>query len=605
MEKVQTDEKYYRQNGGVLDQKTEISAVRRQQLKDAIRNNRLGRYNAYGRYTLSPAVTKELLSITKYIYKDHFDEVIKESKGVLEFRASSYLPVFGEMQFRIVFKDKFAKLYLIENVYREFNGYQEIYGEQITEINCEDNRADVVDYVLSLLNISVTDSEDEGKKPEEDAEKVKAILFDKLYLSMVSRNYLKGSASDEKDTFEDMVRILKEEGGDYGKKVLKHFIDRIEKRPDIMQLKDEDGYNEALNDALIGAMEVATNEDDMRDPHIKKVYDDIYKKRFEKTDEHTKKAQEEVNEKDFAKVAEGVLGKKAPNLFKEDEIREFMGEKGDLVVLPAQEDLEVKKGLEEHPILKKVVAAVAGKVVTSLGKGKTDTHEQGLDAAPAGDLVADKEQLGEKGPQDIVADKAPAKKPTGATLKGEPKKEPVKKAPTVGGGNAYKNDKGKEEVRVGGANPFIGANNPRMNVGSNPHQPENGSGGLNFDSLRGREDSIHVVGTDQNSNITKETTAEVVAAFNGLGGITKVSTDLNERIGDLSKELPPDEEALDPDEIVEERGRDGDVGRDPVELEELDDELVLTGDPSAKPGENKTDLDRDPYAHMEGRSFGE
>ena len=368
---------YYRQNGAPVQNKVHIDAVRKQQLKDAVCNNRLGRYNAHGRYTLSPKITKELLGITKYVYQEHYDAVVNESKDTLEFKASSNLLVFGNLEFRIVFKDTFAKLYLIENVYREFNGYQEIYGEQITEINCETDRDDMIDYVFSLLNVSVVDEVDYGKT--EDEEKVVAILTSKIYFSMVARNYLKDAAPDEKETFEDMVNLLKEEGGEYGKRVLRNFIDRIEKRPDIMQLKDEDGYNEALNDALIGALEVATTEDDMLDPDKKDLYDRLYKKRFHKTDDQIKEGQEKVNDKDFHKVAEALLGRDKARVFDNEDIPSKLEEYARLVEglkipteQPIKEDIK-----EEIDLLTELVRArAAGEnldaIIKQRGVSKSD-----------------------------------------------------------------------------------------------------------------------------------------------------------------------------------------------------------------------------------------
>lgn len=370
MENTQTNEKYYRQNGAEVQGAADITSVRRQQLKDSIRNNRLGTYNAHGRYTLAPKVTNEILAINKYVYKKHFDEVMRESKDVLEIKATSSIPVFGQIEFRIVFKEKFAKLYLIENVYREFNGYQEIYGEQITEINCEDDRDDVVDYVMALLNVSILDEADDGKIPEEDPEKVKAILFNKLYLSMVSKNFLKDSSFDERDAFEDMVAQLKDEGGEYGKRVLRGFIDRIEKRPDIMQLKDEDGYNEALNDALVGAMEVATTEDDLKDPNIKRIYDDIYRRRYKNVDDDLRKAQEDVKDKDLKRVADGVLGKQTSDkIFGDPEELDSLirGKREETAQEP--QDNSWFDEFRRNPILKQVIDKATGK------KEDKDPHE--------------------------------------------------------------------------------------------------------------------------------------------------------------------------------------------------------------------------------------
>ncbi len=368
---------YYRQNGAPVQNKVHIDAVRKQQLKDAVCNNRLGRYNAHGRYTLSPKITKELLGITKYVYQEHFDAVVKESKDTLEFKATSNLPVFGNLEFRIVFKDTFAKLYLIENVYREFNGYQEIYGEQITEINCETDRTDMIDYVFALLNVSVVDEVDYGKT--EDEEKVVAILTSKIYFSMAARNYLKDSAPDEKETFEDMVNLLKEEGGEYGKRVLRNFIDRIEKRPDIMQLKDEDGYNEALNDALIGALEVATTEDDMLDPAKKDLYDRLYKKRFHKTDGQIKEGQEKINDKDFNKVAEALLGRDKARIFDNENIASKLEEYARLVEglkipteQPIKEDVKEELDLLTELVRARAAGENVGAFIKQRGISKSD-----------------------------------------------------------------------------------------------------------------------------------------------------------------------------------------------------------------------------------------
>ncbi len=307
----QTKVKYIRQNGKDVEGEVAIEAVRKQQLKDCVRNTRLGNYNRFGRYIMSPGIINDLLRVTKYIHKDHFKDAIEDSKGGIELKASSYLPVFGELEFRLVIKDKFAKLYIMESVYRELNGYQEIYGEEVVESFCDDDKADIIEYNLALFNMKVVDKNDiDGKKLEdlqEDSEIVENILAQKVFLSIVAKNYLKGSITDEKETFEEIVEKLKTEGGEYGKRVLKHFIDRIEKRPDIMQIPEDGGYNEALNDMLVGAMEVATTEDDMLDPNIAKLYEDIYDIRYRKTDRQMDDATQGVTPESLQNVL-GRLG---------------------------------------------------------------------------------------------------------------------------------------------------------------------------------------------------------------------------------------------------------------------------------------------------------
>ena len=311
MNNTQTNEKYLRQNGYDLNDAVDISNIRTQQQKDIFRNARLGSYNKYGRYIIPPAVIKELLFMKKYVYQDSYNDVIRQNKDTYEFNVEGFLPVFGNINFKLAVKGHSAHLYLLENVYREFNGYQEIFGEQISSAVCDDTKTNNIEYLFTAFNIKVVDKEDiEGKKPEElaeDSEKIQSIMYTKMHLALVSKEYLKVSASDEKETFDDLVAMLKYEGGEYGKKVLKHFIDRIEKRPDIMQIKDEDGYNESLNDILVGAVEVATTEDDMQDPHTKDLYRRIYDRRFEDTGKHFSEAEDKVPRKTTDQVVDKLL----------------------------------------------------------------------------------------------------------------------------------------------------------------------------------------------------------------------------------------------------------------------------------------------------------
>lgn len=320
-----TEERYFRPNGKTLTNILDIEADKKLRRKDIVRNAQLGRINDAGRYIIPPAITKELLFMTKYLYQEDYEDILRESKAVFEFKPRGFLPVFGEVEFRLVVNDNLARLYLLENIYREFNGYQEINGVQISECACDKSKEDFIQDLLSLYNLKVMPKEDiDGKRPEDfvdDQEKISNIMFAKIYLNIISKNYLKTSASDEKDTFDTMVGILKEEGGEYGKRVLRHFIDRIEKRPDIMQIKEEEGYNEALNDILIGAMEVATTEDDMQDPNTESLYRKMYQVRYEKTEKHIEEAKENVKASVVEQVAERLTG--ARIIFHEEELESF------------------------------------------------------------------------------------------------------------------------------------------------------------------------------------------------------------------------------------------------------------------------------------------
>ena len=462
---------YYRQNGAPITNNVHINAVRKQQLKDAIRNNRLGVYNAFGRYILSPKITKELFGITKYVYKNHYEQVIAESKDVFEFKATSNLPVFGNLEFRIVIKDADVKVYLIENVYREFNGYQEIYGELLSEFACQGDKDVVIDHVFALFNVKVVDENDYGKVEEE--ENVATILMHKLCCSMAARNYVRDSAPDEKEIFEEMVSMLKDEGGEYGKRVLRNFLDRIEKRPDLMQLKDEDGYNEALNDALLGALEVVTTEDDMLDPKIKELYEKLYEKRFNKTDEQIQEGQEKITEKDFHKVAEGVFGNKA-RIFDPDAVKGKLEELANIIEdikkppvnteeqresidkLTAMVNGNDKTRVTAVPIIKQDTVVRAPTTEETRKVGQRPERVEIAETRAEDKLVRSKNKLSR--PQ-------PGKPGIGITMSSNPARSSNKSSPSkpvVKGGKAAKADKKAEQKGQGsGTKPY-----PRTQVDS-------------------------------------------------------------------------------------------------------------------------------------------
>ncbi len=393
MQEYLTKEKYYRQNGTALENAIDIESVKRQQHKDVVRNARLGTYNKYGRYVIPPAIISELLGMTKYIYEEKYNDVIKESKDTFEFQMRGFLPVFGQIEFRLVVKDKTANLYILENVYREFDGYQEIFGEQISETFCATEKSNLIENLFTLYNVKVVREEDiNGKKPEEltdDPESIQSIMYLKMYLVMSSKQFLKISSKDEKETFENIVGMLKDEGGEYGKKVLKHFIDRIEKRPDIMQVKDEDGYNESLNDVLIGALEVATTEDDMLDPGIQDLYRRVYKERYDTTDKNLEQAEKEVMKDNVASLVASISGGKKSTVLDNENISTF-----DESITGMLTDQEPEEKREESPelsnsrqiaeaVIKGIIAGKAAEAVVETAVNKDgQTEEEVLTTPP-------------------------------------------------------------------------------------------------------------------------------------------------------------------------------------------------------------------------------
>lgn len=443
-----TEERYFRPNGKTLTNILDIESDKKLRRKDIVRNAQLGRINDAGRYIIPPAITKELLFMTKYLYQEDYEDILRESKTVFEFKPRGFLPVFGEVEFRIVVNDNLARLYLLENIYREFNGYQEINGVQISECACDKSKEDFIQDLLSLYNLKVVPKEDiDGKRPEDlsdDQENISNIMFAKIYLNIISKNYLKTSASDEKDTFDTMVGLLKEEGGEYGKRVLRHFIDRIEKRPDIMQIKEEEGYNEALNDILIGAMEVATTEDDMQDPNTESLYRKMYQVRYEKTDKHIEEAKENVKASVVEQVAERLIG--ARIAFHEEELESFADVIGNAPEASSKNNVSenVRETLES--------AMLKQKPQTQVPQEKTESEGQDKKVADATKAPTDgaKKPEAKKGGEFKGYDKVPetklwSQKIADTTIKYKPPKKEEKKQ-TSGGGGAAKKQEVKQPV---------------------------------------------------------------------------------------------------------------------------------------------------------------
>lgn len=462
-----TEERYFRPNGKTLTNILDIEADKKLRRKDIVRNAQLGRINDAGRYIIPPAITKELLFMTKYVYQEDYEDILRESKAVFEFKPRGFLPVFGEVEFRLVVNDNLARLYLLENIYREFNGYQEINGVQISECACDKSKEDFIQDLLSLYNLKVVPKEDiDGKRPEDlvdDQEKISNIMFAKIYLNIISKNYLKTSASDEKDTFDTMVGILKEQGGEYGKRVLRHFIDRIEKRPDIMQIKEEEGYNEALNDILIGAMEVATTEDDMQDTNTESLYRKMYQVRYEKTDKHIEEAKENVKASVVEQVAERLTG--ARIIFHEEELKSFADVIGNAPEASSKNNVSenVRETLESAMLKQKPQTQAPQEETKTAGQ-----DQKVADAAKAPTEGAKKSEA-KKGGEFKGYDKVPetklwSQKIADTTIKYKPPKKEEKKQ-TSGGGSGVK----KQEVKQPSAQEAPVHKKPTVTELDRPH----------------------------------------------------------------------------------------------------------------------------------------
>lgn len=307
MDKLKNEIVYLRSNGqDITDDKIYIESVRDEQTRDIIDNYRVGNYDSNGNYIIDADIVQELIKITKKLNRKDYERLIAETNGDYEFKSIADIPLFGKLEFRLIVTKTDAKLYLIENVFREGGGYLEVYGEKIAEYVSDTIEKKDLKSIFTIFNIKLVDDDDDGKKVEE-LEDIDKLMTRKIYLSLLARQMVETTAGDEKEVFDSIVTILKTEGGEYGKKVLKNFVDRLERRPEVMTIKDKKGYNKALNDMLMGALEVVTTQEDLQDANKKIVFDKINQMRNQFSQHNVEKAKQIVTAKQVKQVYDQVL----------------------------------------------------------------------------------------------------------------------------------------------------------------------------------------------------------------------------------------------------------------------------------------------------------
>ena len=307
MDKLKNEIVYLRSNGqDITDDKIYIESVRDEQTRDIIDNYRVGNYDSNGNYIIDADIVQELIKITKKLNRKDYERLIAETNGDYEFKSIADIPLFGKLEFRLIVTKTDAKLYLIENVFREGGGYLEVYGEKIAEYVSDTIEKQDLKSIFTIFNIKLVDDDDDGKKVEE-LEDIDKLMTRKIYLSLLAKQMVETTAGDEKEVFDSVVTILKTEGGEYGKKVLKNFVDRLERRPEVMTIKDKKGYNKALNDMLMGSLEVVTTQEDLQDANKKIVFDKINQMRNQFSQHNVEKAKQIVTAKQVKQVYDQVL----------------------------------------------------------------------------------------------------------------------------------------------------------------------------------------------------------------------------------------------------------------------------------------------------------
>ena len=276
---------YKRRNGEDLVNDPEaIRSCKNEQNRDVIDNARLGSYDKYGNYVIIPDIKRELIAMPKLIYSTNHT-----ATGVV-YDLKATIPIFGDVFFKLSIGKNEAVLSLTESVNREAGGYLEVYDEPIDSFALGKDR---LPESIIFRTFHITERPDDfGKK---EAYEYNNILTRKVYLNLLSKELRKTSVLDEKQAFDSMVSTLKS-SGEYGKRVLTEFVDRLKERPAVFEITNTEHYNKAVNEVLLSALDIATTDEDKQNPENKSTYLQVLNARNANIDKDLKIATDRVNE---------------------------------------------------------------------------------------------------------------------------------------------------------------------------------------------------------------------------------------------------------------------------------------------------------------------
>ena len=276
---------YKRKNGeDIVNDPAAIKSCKNEQNRDVIDNARLGSYDKYGNYVIIPDIKRELISMPKLIYSTNHT-----TTGVV-YDLKATIPIFGDVFFKLSIGKNEAVLSLTESVNREAGGYLEVYDEPIDSFALGKDR--LPDSIIFRTYHITEKPDDFGKK---EVYEYNNILTRKVYLNLLSKELRTTSVLDEKQAFDNMVATLKN-GGEYGKRVLTEFVDRLKERPAVFEIANTEHYNKAVNEVLLSALDIATTEEDKQKPENKETYLQVLNARNESIDKDLKIATDRVNE---------------------------------------------------------------------------------------------------------------------------------------------------------------------------------------------------------------------------------------------------------------------------------------------------------------------
>ena len=403
---------YKRRNGeNLVGDPQAIQSCKNEQSRDVIDNARLGSYDKFGNYVIIPDIKHELVSMPKLVYnvKNDGAKVIYELKGSI--------PLFGDLFFKLVFSGEEAVLNITETVNREANGYLEVYDEVVDSVAYGKN-ALPQDIIFRNYNV-VEKPDDFGKNT--GLYDFNNILTRKVYLNLLSKELKEVSKFDEHDAFNKMVATLKE-GGEYGARVLKEFVNRLKERPGIFEITKSENYNKAVNEVLLSSLDLATTKEDKEEYSTRQTYLKVLNTRNENIEEYLEEANSRVDEKYVKHVVD-----KATENFQQDQeeqdetVEEFFDRIANKKSVPTKRKLE--------------------KAILKQGKGQEDEEAQTKE-----DKIKSILEKKEKDAKKTPAGKKlkPSKGKTASKkLKGDKKKSASKKAGGKKKGAKKKLGKGK------------------------------------------------------------------------------------------------------------------------------------------------------------------
>ena len=303
---------YKRKNGeNIVNDPETVKSCKNEQSRDIINNARLGSYDKFGNYIIIPDIKRELIGIPKIVYN------VKHEKDLVTYEMRGSIPIFGDLFFKLTFANEEAVLYLIETVKREANGYQETYDEVVD--SCVSGKYGLPQEII-FKNYNIKESPIDLGKTLYDYSN---ILTRKVYLSLLSKELNKISLVDERAAFDKMVKTLKA-GGEYGKKVLGEFFERLKNRPGIFEIEKSDKYNKAINEVLLSSLDIATTKEDKEDFSKRETYLQVLNARNENINEYIDEANRRIDEKYVESIVNNATNNFNAGLEPNEEESEFI-----------------------------------------------------------------------------------------------------------------------------------------------------------------------------------------------------------------------------------------------------------------------------------------